>query len=72
MHIWPKQQMGLQNETQYHNSSISSKILQKKTGSLDGGLLTSKKKKNETTTTKKKPWKYYLFTQVIGLQKTVN
>lgn len=65
--------MGLQNETQYHNSSISSKILQKKTGSLDGGLLTSKKKKkNETTTTKKKPWKYYLFTQVIGLQKTVN
>lgn len=46
--------MGLQNETQYHNSSISSKILQKKTGSLDGGLLTSKKKKNETTTTKKK------------------
>lgn len=46
MHIWPKQQMGLQNETQYHNSSISSKILQKKkTDSLDGGLLTSKKQK---------------------------
>lgn len=40
--------MGLQNETQYHNSSISSKILQKKTGSLDGGLLTSKKKTKKT------------------------
>lgn len=67
--------MGLQNETQYHNSSISSKILQKKTGSLDGGLLTSKKKKKKkrnNNNKKKKPWKYYLFTQVIGLQKTVN
>lgn len=45
--------MGLQNETQYHNSSISSKILQKKTGSLDGGLLTSKKKKTKQQQQKK-------------------
>lgn len=46
--------MGLQNETQYHNSSISSKILQKKTGSLDGGLLTSKKKKKKRNNNNKK------------------
>lgn len=46
--------MGLQNETQYHNSSISSKILQKKTGSLDGGLLTSKKKKKTKQQQQKK------------------